>query len=256
MGEIAEVKGGITEATRSVEAHPRVRRVSRILRVANVQPRAISICPHIATIHEIGLDARRQSSRPPAQAGRHARVRRRGQCDRDKLGRALGVGSDEIEDCIHQNHVFRARDRWTDRFDRSTWRCALHANSCARHRNGSNRTENRQTNLASLYTLSTSKVKSIPCPGAPSAQVQAKVASHVRSNTRQRPTSSRLELQRLRYAARPQQRPAPFDSRSRRSLAVSSLRTQPNMSPASRMSPRTLVARCPRFSRQPITRVC
>src|SRR5207244_10129215 len=88
--------------------------------------------------------------------------------DRDKLGRGW-VWSGEIEDCIHQNHVFRARlhDGFEPRF--VSW----HGNTFGRdwfERHG-----RQTTNLASL-NLTT--LKSFPVP-APPLEEQRRIVAEI-----------------------------------------------------------------------------
>lgn len=98
LGEIAEVVGGVTKDAKK-QIDPRYVEVP-YLRVANVQRGRLDLTM-VTTIRV-----------PPEKA--RALELRRGDVllneggDRDKLGRGW-VWDDEIPDCIHQNHVFRAR---------------------------------------------------------------------------------------------------------------------------------------------------
>ena len=93
--------------------------------------------------------------------------------DRDKLGRGW-VWEGQIENCIHQNHVFRAR-LTTDRFD--PYFISMHANTWGQRwfeRHGKQTTNLASINLATL--------KSFPVP-APSLKDQQAVVAELRSIT-------------------------------------------------------------------------
>lgn len=98
LGEMAEIVGGVTKDKKR-ETVPHLIEVP-YLRVANVQRGRLDL---------------REVKAIRVSAQELARLRlRRGDIlfneggDRDKLGRGW-VWSGEIEDCVHQNHVFRAR---------------------------------------------------------------------------------------------------------------------------------------------------
>ena len=146
LGEIAEIAGGVTKDAKR-QADPAFVEVP-YLRVANVQRGHLDL-RKITTI------------RVPAQKAAALRLEvgdvlfNEGG-DRDKLGRGW-VWSGEIEDCIHQNHVFRARlhDGFEPRF--VSW----HGNTFGRdwfERHG-----RQTTNLASL-NLTTLKAFPVPVP--------------------------------------------------------------------------------------------
>jgi type I restriction enzyme S subunit len=98
LGAITEIKGGITKGQK--RSFGRMLRSVPYLRVANVQRGFLDLTEikHIdATENEIE-DLRLESGDILFNEGG----------DRDKLGRGW-VWNGEINDCIHQNHVFRAR---------------------------------------------------------------------------------------------------------------------------------------------------
>jgi len=146
LGEIAEIAGGVTKDAKR-QADPAFVEVP-YLRVANVQRGYLDL-REVTTI------------RVPAQKAAALRLEvgdvlfNEGG-DRDKLGRGW-VWSGEIEDCIHQNHVFRARlhDGFEPKF--VSW----HGNTFGRdwfERHG-----RQTTNLASL-NMTTLKGFPVPVP--------------------------------------------------------------------------------------------
>jgi len=158
LGEIAEIAGGVTKDAKR-QADPAFVEVP-YLRVANVQRGYLDL-REVTTI------------RVPAQKAAALRLEvgdvlfNEGG-DRDKLGRGW-VWSGEIEDCIHQNHVFRARlhDGFEPKF--VSW----HGNTFGRdwfERHG-----RQTTNLASL-NLTT--LKSFPVP-APPVEEQRRIVAEV-----------------------------------------------------------------------------
>ena len=160
LGEVAEVKGGITKDSKK-ETNPEFEEFP-YLRVANVQRGNLDL----SKVTTIRADRRKAQSlflRPGDILFNEGG-------DRDKLGRGW-VWEGQIENCIHQNHVFRARLVDT-RFD--PFFVSLHANSWGRYWF---ETHGRQTtNLASL-NLTT--LKSFPVP-APPLQEQRTVVSRLR----------------------------------------------------------------------------
>jgi type I restriction enzyme, S subunit len=158
LGEIAEIVGGVTKDAKR-EGDPSFVEVP-YLRVANVQ-RGFLDLTDIATI-------RVSPEKAKALELKVGDVLFNEGGDRDKLGRGW-VWSGEIERCIHQNHVFRARLR--DSFEPKfvSW----HGNTFGRRwfeEHG-----RQTTNLASL-NLST--LKSFPVP-APPAEEQRRVVAEV-----------------------------------------------------------------------------
>lgn len=159
LGAIAEVKGGVTkDAKRQTDASfvevP-------YLRVANVQRGRLEL-DEVTTIRV-----------PPEQAEalrlEPGDVLLNEGGDRDKLGRGW-VWEGQIEDCIHQNHVFRAR--LSGKFD--PYFVSIHANSWGQawfDRHG-----RQTTNLASINLRT---LKQLPVP-APSRDVQERLVDKVR----------------------------------------------------------------------------
>ncbi|MGH8906482.1 MAG: restriction endonuclease subunit S [Egibacteraceae bacterium] len=148
LGEIAELKGGVTkDAKRQGDA---TFVMVPYLRVANVQRGRLDLTA-VTTI---------RVSPDKAKALRLERgdVLFNEGGDRDKLGRGW-VWEDQIADCIHQNHVFRAR-LLTDRFD--PYFVSTHANTWGQRwfeQHG-----RQTTNLASI-SLSVLKQFPVPAPG-------------------------------------------------------------------------------------------
>ena len=156
LGEIAEIAGGVTKDAKR-QADPSFVEVP-YLRVANVQRGYLDLS-EIATIRV-----------PPDKAAtlelRPGDVLFNEGGDRDKLGRGW-IWSGEIDHCIHQNHVFRAR--LNARFDPKfvSW----HGNTFGRR--WFDERGRQTTNLASL-NLTT--LKSFPVPETPLADQQRMVA--------------------------------------------------------------------------------
>lgn len=98
LGEIAEIVGGITKDAKK-EALPGLVEVP-YLRVANVQRGYLDLT-HIKTVRATAAERDALRLRPGDILFNEGG-------DRDKLGRGW-VWSGEIDPCIHQNHVFRAR---------------------------------------------------------------------------------------------------------------------------------------------------
>ncbi len=87
--------------------------------------------------------------------------------DRDKLGRGW-VWEGQIENCIHQNHVFRARLANGD-FD--PYFISMHANTW-----GQRWFEAHGKQTTNLASLSLTTLKSFPVPAPPLSEQQALVA--------------------------------------------------------------------------------
>ncbi|WP_419846459.1 restriction endonuclease subunit S [Candidatus Poriferisocius sp.] len=98
LGQIAEVKGGVTKDSKN-QGNPTFIEVP-YLRVANVQ-RGYFNLDEVTTIRVNPEKAARLKLQPGDILFNEGG-------DRDKLGRGW-VWEGQIEDCIHQNHVFRAR---------------------------------------------------------------------------------------------------------------------------------------------------
>jgi type I restriction enzyme, S subunit len=151
LGDICDIVGGITvDAKRSTDEMEEV----PYLRVANVQRGFLNL-RKVKTIRV-----------PPEQV---ARLRLKSNDvllneggDKDKVGRGW-VWNDEVADCIHQNHVFRARPLVPELDGRFI---STYANEVGRKFffDGAKQT----TNLASL---SMSKVAALPVPLPPAAEL-------------------------------------------------------------------------------------
>jgi len=163
LGEIAEIKGGVTKDAKK-QSNPKFVEVP-YLRVANVQR------------GHLDLNEVTKIRVPPATLDALRLVvgdillNEGG--DRDKLGRGW-VWEGQVENCIHQNHVFRARLRdpgMNPRF------FSTHANTWGRswfETNGK-----QTTNLASI-SLSTLKMLPVPIP---SNEEQALVVAELERRT-------------------------------------------------------------------------
>ena len=180
LGEIAEIKGGITKDSKR-EAHPEFEEFP-YLRVANVQRGYLDLS-EIATIRSDRSKAQRLVLRPGDILFNEGG-------DRDKLGRGW-VWEGQIENCIHQNHVFRAR-LLDDGFD--PYFVSLHANSW-----GQSWFEAHGKQTTNLASLNLTTLKSFPVP-APSLQEQRSVASDLRSAL-DSVQHQRLEIERVKARA-------------------------------------------------------
>ncbi|WP_419920795.1 restriction endonuclease subunit S [Candidatus Poriferisodalis sp.] len=180
LGEIAEIKGGITKDSKR-EAHPEFEEFP-YLRVANVQRGYLDLS-EIATIRA----DRRKAQRLVLRLG-DILFNEGG--DRDKLGRGW-VWEGQIENCIHQNHVFRAR-LLDGGFD--PYFVSLHANSW-----GQSWFEAHGKQTTNLASLNLTTLKSFPVP-APSLQEQRSLASDLRSAL-DSVQHQRLELERVAVRA-------------------------------------------------------
>lgn len=148
LGEIADLVGGVTKDAKkqsdpSVPAYP-------YLRVANVQRGRLDLA-NVTTIRIPEAKARQLILRP-------GDVLLNEGGDRDKLGRGW-VWEDQIADCIHQNHVFRARIRDG----------ILHPKLLAWHANGFGKRwcEVNGSQSVNLASISLSKIKLLPVPIPP-----------------------------------------------------------------------------------------
>lgn len=159
LGDIAEVVGGVTKDSKKQHAPGMVE--VPYLRVANVQRNRLRL-DDVACIRvtPAKLDALR------LQPG-DVLMNEGG--DRDKLGRGW-IWEGQLEDCIHQNHVFRARVRGRVLDPRLlSW----HGNTFGQRWFES--VGKQTTNLASL---SLTNVRRLPVP-IPPANEQARIVSEV-----------------------------------------------------------------------------
>jgi type I restriction enzyme, S subunit len=147
LGELCEIVGGITvDAKRQDDDLVEV----PYLRVANVQRGALDLSV-VKKIRVSSQQAQRLQLRP-----NDVLLNEGG--DKDKVGRGW-VWSGEIESCIHQNHIFRARPlvdgmdgRWISAYANELGRSYLFEQT------------KQTTNLASIGL---SKIRNLPIPVAP-----------------------------------------------------------------------------------------
>ncbi|MFI6241239.1 restriction endonuclease subunit S [Micromonospora sp. NPDC050795] len=157
LGEIAEVVGGVTKDSKR-QADPSYVEVP-YLRVANVQRGYLDLS-NVSTI-------RVPEPRAAALRLQHGDVLLNEGGDRDKLGRGW-IWEGQIQECIHQNHVFRAR---VEGGVLAPKLLALFANSFGQgwfQQNGL-----QSVNLASI---SLTAIKNFPVPVPPLAEQQRIVA--------------------------------------------------------------------------------
>jgi type I restriction enzyme S subunit len=172
LGEIAAVAGGVTKDSKKQSAPGHVE--VPYLRVANVQ-RGRLVLDRIEKI------------RVPAVKANALRLVKGDVLlneggDRDKLGRGW-IWEGQIEDCIHQNHVFRARVV-NDVLDPLL--LAWHANSFGKDwcdRNG------KQT--VNLASISLRKIKLLPVP-IPPREVQAELVKVIQSHVEEAAAAHQL----------------------------------------------------------------
>lgn len=168
LGELADVVGGVTKDAKKQAATDAVE--VPYLRVANVQRGCLDL-REVATIR-----VRRGKAESLRLLPGDVLLNEGG--DRNKLGRGW-VWEGQVEDCIHQNHVFRARVRgeaidpyllsWAGNYIGGGW--------C--ERNG-----RQSVNLASI---SLSRIRLMPVPVPPrdqQAALRARIESVVESSAR------------------------------------------------------------------------
>lgn len=148
LGEIAEVVGGVTKDAKR-QSDPSFVEVP-YLRVANVQRGYLDLAA-VTTIRVPAATVDKLRLEPGDILFNEGG-------DRDKLGRGW-IWEGQIKDCIHQNHVFRARLR-TDEFESKF--ISMHGNTFGR--TWFEKMGKQTTNLASL-NLTT--LKSFPVPDLP-----------------------------------------------------------------------------------------
>jgi type I restriction enzyme S subunit len=148
LGEIAEVVGGVTKDAKR-QSDPSFVEVP-YLRVANVQRGYLDLSA-VTTIRVPTTTVEKLRLEPGDILFNEGG-------DRDKLGRGW-IWEGKIKDCIHQNHVFRAR-LLTDNFDPRF--VSMHGNTFGR--TWFEKMGKQTTNLASL-NLTT--LKSFPVPDLP-----------------------------------------------------------------------------------------
>lgn len=157
LGEIAEVVGGVTKDAKRQSDPSFVE--APYLRVANVQRGYLDL-NKVTTIRVPATTLEKLRLLPGDILFNEGG-------DRDKLGRGW-VWEGRVEDCIHQNHVFRAR-LLTDDFDPRF--ISMHGNTFGR--TWFEKMGKQTTNLASL---SLTTLKSFPIPDLPSERQRLIVA--------------------------------------------------------------------------------
>jgi len=181
LGEIAEIKGGVTKDSNR-QADPSFVEVP-YLRVANVQRGRLDL-DEVMTI-------RVHPDRAKALRLEPGDVLLNEGGDRDKLGRGW-VWEGQVEDCIHQNHVFRAR--LSDEFD--PYFVSTHANTW-----GQAWFEEHGRQTTNLASINLGTLRQLPVPAPPRAEQEAVVVELRKTDdARQRLTTS-IEQARKRAAS-------------------------------------------------------
>lgn len=160
LGQIAEVKGGVTKDSRN-QGNPAYVEVP-YLRVANVQ-RGFLDLDKITTIRVKPEKALSLELKPGDILFNEGG-------DRDKLGRGW-VWEGQVESCIHQNHVFRAR-LTSEAFD--PYFVSMHGNTW-----GQQWFETHGKQTTNLASLNLTTLKSFPVP-SPSLSEQREIVGRLR----------------------------------------------------------------------------
>ncbi|MGW0979584.1 restriction endonuclease subunit S [Streptomyces xiamenensis] len=162
LSDMAEVVGGVTKDSKrqADEALPEV----PYLRVANAQRARLDL----SQVTKIRVPAK-TLSKLRLESG-DLLLTEGG--DRDKLGRGW-IWEDQIEDCIHQNHLFRARIQHAITQPKLL---AWYTNSAAR-----GWFESHAKQSVNLASISMSKVRNLPVPIPPRAEQLEAVAAGERS---------------------------------------------------------------------------
>ncbi|MGW4373438.1 restriction endonuclease subunit S [Streptomyces albidoflavus] len=181
LGEIAAVAGGVTKDSKK-QGDPEYVEVP-YLRVANVQ-RGRLVLDRIEKIRVPAIKAEALRL-----IGGDVLLNEGG--DRDKLGRGW-IWEDQIEDCIHQNHVFRAR---IVNNAIEPLLLAWHANSFGK--NWCDRNGKQTVNLASI---SLRKIKLLPVP-VPPQEVQAELVKVIQGHVEEVAAAHQLAQAALAQAA-------------------------------------------------------
>ena len=162
LGEIAEIKGGVTKDAKR-QSDPSFIEVP-YLRVANVQRGRLDL-DEVTNIR-VHPDKAKSLRLKPGD------VLLNEGGDRDKLGRGW-VWEGEIEGCIHQNHVFRARPNP----DFDPYFLSTHANTW-----GQSWFEEHGRQTTNLASINLKTLKQLPVPAPPRAEQQAIVIELRRSD--------------------------------------------------------------------------
>ena len=167
LGEIAEVVGGVTKDSKK-QSDPGFIEVP-YLRVANVQRGRLNL-NEVSTI--------RVSPAKAAALKLHSGdVLLNEGGDRDKLGRGW-IWEGQVTNCIHQNHVFRARVR----------NKIVHPKLLAWHANGFGKQwcDRNGSQMVNLASISLRKIKLLPVPIPPTelqGQLVADIEAHLEAAT-------------------------------------------------------------------------
>jgi type I restriction enzyme S subunit len=156
LGEIAEIKGGVTKDSKR-QSDPSFVEVP-YLRVANVQRGRLDLS-EVSAIR-VHPDKAKALRLEPGD------VLLNEGGDRDKLGRGW-VWEGQVKDCIHQNHVFRAR--LNDDFD--PYFVSTHANTW-----GQAWFEEHGRQTTNLASINLGTLKRLPVPAPPRSEQEAIVA--------------------------------------------------------------------------------
>lgn len=171
LGDIAEIKGGVTKDSKR-QSDPAFVEVP-YLRVANVQRGRLDLSD-VTTIR-VHPDKAKALRLEPGD------VLMNEGGDRDKLGRGW-VWEGQVTDCIHQNHVFRAR--LNDDFD--PYFVSTHANTW-----GQAWFEEHGRQTTNLASINLGTLKQLPVPAPPRSEQEAIVAQlHVSSEAQKRLVAS------------------------------------------------------------------
>lgn len=171
LGEIAEIKGGVTKDSKR-QSDPSFVEVP-YLRVANVQRGRLDLS-EVTTIR-VHPDKAKALRLEPGD------VLMNEGGDRDKLGRGW-VWEGQVADCIHQNHVFRAR--LNDDFD--PFFVSTHANTW-----GQAWFEEHGRQTTNLASINLGTLKQLPVPAPPRSEQEAIVAQlHAASEAQKRLVAS------------------------------------------------------------------
>jgi type I restriction enzyme S subunit len=157
LGSLADIKGGITKDQK--RKHPQPCRLVPYLRVANVQRGSLDL----GQVKEI--EATEETIRQLKLRKGDILLNEGG--DRDKLGRGW-IWNEELPECIHQNHVFRAR---LAHAKMNTKFVSWYANTFGQQFFFD---EGKQT--TNLASISMSKLKTLPIPVPPPAEQERIVA--------------------------------------------------------------------------------
>lgn len=158
MAHVCEIQGGIQKQPKR---RPRSNHYP-FLRVANVQRGSLEL----TEIHQIEL-FERELETFQLRAGDLLIVEGNGSLT--EIGR-MAVWADQIPDCVHQNHIIRARPSagFLSQYGTAYWNSP----------DGTSRVRNVARSTSGLYTLSVGKIESLPVPVPPLLE-QARIVEEV-----------------------------------------------------------------------------